>query len=243
VILVDGATATRASDVELAGLLAPHLTVYSYDRRGRGDSTDTKPFSVEKEIEDIEALIDEAGGPACVYGISSGGALALEAASKLGNKVKKLALYEIPYDSSEAGIKAWKDYTTNLAEALAADDRGTAAALFMKFVGVPDDMIEGMRKSPFWASMEAVAPTLVYDAAALGEERLVPAERAGKITAKTLVMDGGASAEAMPFMSASAEQVAKTIPGAQRQTVEGQSHDVDPKVLAPVLAEFFSSEN
>ena len=109
VVLVEGATATRSSFEELANLLAPNFTVYYYDRRGRGDSSDTLPYSVEKEIEDVDALIDQAGGSAYVYGISSGGALALEAASKLGNKVKKLAIYEVPYDESETGQAKWKE--------------------------------------------------------------------------------------------------------------------------------------
>src|SRR5258708_5007222 len=112
VILIEGATGVRSAGYsnKLADLLAPNFTVYSYDRRGRGESTDTKPYSVQREIEDIEALIDVAGGSAYLYGISSGGALALEATIALKGKVKKLAVYEVPYDSSENGVKAWKEY-------------------------------------------------------------------------------------------------------------------------------------
>lgn len=241
VVLVDGAMSSRASQYsgQLAELLSPEFTVYYYDRRGRGDSGDTKPFSVEKEIQDITALIDAAGGRASLFGLSSGGALALEAAITLGDKVRQLAIYEVPYDESEAGVKAWHEYRTKLAELVAADDRGGAVALFMKFVGVPDDMLAGMRQSPFWQGMEALAPTLVYDAAALGDDRTVPAERAKAIAVPTLLMDGGASLEIMPFMRASANALATAIPNAERKTLEGQRHDVDIKVLAPVLAEFF----
>ncbi len=239
VILVEGATMSREAWAELAELLAPDFTVYSYDRRGRGGSTDTKPFSVRKEIEDIEALIDSAGGSGCLYGISSGGALALEAAAQLNGKVKKLAIYEVPYDSSEPAIQAWRAYRAKLSELVAADRRGDAAALFMKFVGAPDEMIEGMRHSPMWPSMEMVAPTLIYDAAALGEDRTVPTERASRITAQTLVMDGGGSYESMPFMHTTAEALTKAIPNAQHRVIEGQSHDIDAKVFAPVLTAFF----
>ncbi|HKV85867.1 MAG TPA: alpha/beta fold hydrolase, partial [Ktedonobacterales bacterium] len=172
-ILVDGATGFRSQGYsnELADLLARDFTVYSYDRRGRGESSDTQPFAVEREIEDIEALIDAAGGEAFVYGISSGGALALEAAIALQGKVKKLALYEIPYDSTEQGIAAWHGYRTTLTQLLADGQRGDAIALFMSFVGVPEDMLAGMRQSPMWAPLESVAPTLAYDAAALGADR------------------------------------------------------------------------
>lgn len=239
VIMVEGATATRSASETLANLLSSQFSVYYYDRRGRGDSTDTQPYSVEKEIEDIEALIDVAGGWAYVYGISSGGALALEATMALKDKVKKLAVYEIPYDASEAGIKAWHEYRTKLAEYVAANRRGEAMALFMKFVGVPDDMLEGMRQAPFWQGLEAVAPTLVYDARCLGEDRIVPVERVRNITAQTLILDGEESLKSMPFMRVSAEALAKAIPNSKRQTLEGQSHDVDMKVLAPVLEEFF----
>jgi pimeloyl-ACP methyl ester carboxylesterase len=239
-ILVDGATGFRSQGYsnELADLVASDFTVYSYDRRGRGESGNTLPFAVEREIEDIGALVDAAGGAAYVYGISSGGALALEAAIGLQSKVKKLALYEIPYDSTEQGIAAWHTYRAKLGELLAAGQRGDAIALFMSFVGVPEDMLAGMRQSPMWAPLESVAPTLAYDAAALGADRVPPTERAATVTAQTLVMDGGASLEYMPFMRASAEALAKAIPNAQHQVVEGQTHNVDAKVLAPIMAAF-----
>ena len=239
VVLVEGATATRSSFEELANLLAPNFTVYYYDRRGRGDSSDTLPYSVEKEIEDIEALIDEAGGTAYLYGISSGGALALEAASRLANKVKKLAIYEVPYDESETGQAKWKEYKTTLNESLEAGKNGDAVTAFMKLVDVPDEMLAGMKQSPFWPELEKVAPTLAYDAACLGEDRKIPAEMAKHLTVPTLVMDGGGSVQTYPNMRASAEKLAKLIPNVEHQTLERQTHDVDSKVLAPVLEKFF----
>lgn len=242
VILVEGATSTHLYSVDLANLLSPHFTVYYYDRRGRGESTDTQPYLVEKEIGDIEALIDVAGGSAYVYGISSGACLALQAASKLGNKISKLALYEAPYDDSEEAIKGWHEYTTNLKDAISKGDRGTAVTLFMQLVGVPDEMITGMKNSPSWLSLEQVAPTLIYDAACMGEDRTVPVEKAKNISAQTLVLDGGANLQVMPFMHVSAEKLATTIPNAKQKTLEGQTHNVDPKVMAPVLVEFFNTQ-
>jgi len=238
VVFVEGATATRSSFVELANLLASNFTVYYHDRRGRGDSSDTLPYAVEKEIEDIEVLIDEAGGTAYLYGISSGGALALEAASKLGNKVKKLAIYEVPYDESETGQAKWKEYKTILNESLKAGKNGDAITAFMKLVDVPDEMLAGMKQSPFWPELEKVAPTLAYDAACLGD-RNIPAKTAKRTTVPTLVMDGGGSLQTYPNMHASAEKLAKLIPNVEWQTLEGQTHNVDSKVLAPVLERFF----
>src|SRR6185437_6873474 len=164
IILVDGALCSRAGGPMrgLAALLSPHFTVYAYDRRGRNESGDTKPYAVEREVEDIAALLAEAGESACVYGISSGAALALEAASTLGAKVRKLAMYEAPYNSDAAVRQRARDYTDNLTEALAAGRRGDAVELFMTMVGTPADQVAGMRQSPFWPALEAVAPTLAY---------------------------------------------------------------------------------
>jgi pimeloyl-ACP methyl ester carboxylesterase len=241
VILVDGAMGFRwfGAPSELAELLAREFTVYCYDRRGRGESGDTQPFAVEREIEDIEALLDDAGGTGYLYGISSGGALALEAAIALRGKVQKLAIYEVPYDSSEDAVRAWHEYRRTLDDLVAADRNGDAVALFMRFVGVPDDMLTGMKASPMWPTFEGIAHTLPYDAAELGADRTVPAERAATVTAQTLIMDGSASYDMMPFMRASALALTEAIPHAQHRILDGQSHEVDPKVIAPVLLEFF----
>jgi pimeloyl-ACP methyl ester carboxylesterase len=240
VIIVNGALSDRSSNSELAQLLAAHLTVYSYDRRGRGDSTDTKPYSVKREIEDIEALIDSSGGSAYLYGKSSGAALALQAAAALGDKVTKLAIYEPPYNEAKGAAKEWKEFRAKLDELLAADRRAEAITLFMKFVGAPEEVVAKMKASPAWPGMLAMAPTLSFDNAVLGDDRSVPVGVAAKVKANTLVMDGGASLGPMPFMRPTADKLGKIIPGAQRHVVEGQAHDVSSKVLAPLLLKFFT---
>jgi pimeloyl-ACP methyl ester carboxylesterase len=240
-ILVGGALEQRAMDSETAQLaprLSQHFTVFHYDRRGRGESTDTQPYAVEREIEDIEALITEAGGSAFVFGISSGAALAMEAAIKLGDKVKKLAMYEAPYNSDEAARLAWKAYRKQLAEVLAQGRRGNALALFMLLVGMPADHLDRVRQHPMWPMWEAVAPTLAYDAAVMGEDASVPTEKAVGVAVPALIMDGSAS---FPFMHITATALANAIPNAEHRTLEGQTHEVAVEALAPVLVEFFNS--
>ncbi|HEY5002917.1 MAG TPA: alpha/beta hydrolase [Ktedonobacteraceae bacterium] len=239
VILVDGALGSRTLGfmVPLATALSPYFTVITYDRRGRGESTDTQPFALEREIEDIEALINKAGSEAFLYGISSGAALALEATVKLGYKVKKLALYEAPYDSDAARQQAFRIYRKQLVEVLAEGRRGDALGLFMMFVGMPPEHLEGARQHPMWPMWEVVAHTLPYDAAALGEDGSVPIEKAARVPVPTLVMDGSAS---FPFMNTTAVSLAKAIPNGEHCTLEGQTHEVEAKVLAPALVEFFN---
>jgi pimeloyl-ACP methyl ester carboxylesterase len=242
VLLVDGAMCYRSFGPmpHLAELLAPHFTVYTYDRRGRGESSNSKPFAVEREVEDIHALIKKAGDSAFVYGISSGACLALEGAIQLGSEIKKLALYEAPYNSEPGARQPWKDYRQNLSDLLAAGRPGDAAALFMQFVGTPADQVNGMRQSPMWPMFEAVAPTLAYDAAAMGEDRIPPVKRAARVNVPVLVMDGGANLVSMPFMHASAAALAQAMPHAQQRTLEGQTHDVSAEAIAPALVEFFT---
>jgi pimeloyl-ACP methyl ester carboxylesterase len=242
VILVDGALQYRAFDqgmAQLADLLSPHFTVIHYDRRGRGDSTDTQPYALEREIEDIEAIIDEVGGSASLYGISSGAALAMHAAVKLGDKVKKLAMYEAPYNDDEAAQPVWRDYTKKLADLLAADRKGDAVGHFMMLVGASPEDVEGIRQTPMWPLWESIAPTLAYDhIAALGEDGKVPVKDAARVSIPTLVMDGGAS---FPFMHTTAIALANAMPNAQHRTLEGQTHEVESGALAPVLIEFFKA--
>jgi pimeloyl-ACP methyl ester carboxylesterase len=240
-ILVDGALTVHSSGsgTELAKLLAPHFTVYGFDRRGRGGSGDTLPYAVDREIDDIEALIDHAGGPAFLYGHSSGGPLAMRAAIRLGGKASKIALYEPPYNNDPAAQEPWSQYLRQLREALAEGRRGDAVALFMRFVGTPAERIEGMRRAPFWPGMEAVAPTLAYDhAAILGEPWSVPAGLAARVPVPALVMSGDAG---LPFMPGAARALSEAIPQGQLRMLAGQTHEVDPGALAPVLAEFFTT--
>jgi pimeloyl-ACP methyl ester carboxylesterase len=237
-IIVDGALSTRGGKAELRGLLAPQLTVFGYDRRGRGDSGDTLPYAVDREIEDIQALIELAGGSAALYGHSSGAALALDAALRLGDTVSKIVMYEAPYNDDPAARLAWRRYIQELTELLAAGRHGDAVALFMAYIGTPAEQIDGMREQDFWPTMAALGPTLAYDhTAILGEEDAVPAERAARLPVPALVMYGTAS---FPFMADTARTLQQAIPHAELRPLEGQDHNVSPAALAPVLLEFLT---
>jgi pimeloyl-ACP methyl ester carboxylesterase len=193
-----------------------------------------------REIEDIEALIDHAGGSASLYGVSSGAALAMEAAIRLGPKVEKLAMYEPPYNDEDSSRQRWREYTKQLKELLASDRKGDAVALFMMLVGAPADQVQGMRQHPLWPMWEAVAPTLAYDHIAdLGEDASVPVEQAARVTVPTLVMSGS---ESFPFMHTTAAALANAIPHGQHRVLVGQTHEVASEALAPVLIEFFSKQ-
>ena len=238
IILVGGAFQQRASDLrtaQLASLLSPHFSVFHYDRRGRGNSSDTQPYAVAREIEDLEALINEAGGSAFVFGMSSGAVLALEAAAQ-GLSIKKLGLYEPPFNTDDNGRAAAKNYTKQLTTLLAENRRGDAAAFAMTSWGTPAEVVAGMRQTPMWSTIESVAPTLAYDDAIMGDGS-VPTKRMAFVTAPTLVIDGGASPA---FMHNAAQAIADALPNAQRRTLKDQTHAVAPEVLAPVLEEFFA---
>lgn len=246
VILVGSALADRSDTRKLAALLAAQFTVINYDRRGRGDSGDTQPYAVEREIEDLDALIRAAGRAASVFGSSSGAVLALRAAAA-GLPVERLALFEPPFrlDLDDGALSA--DYEARLADLLAAGRRGDAVSLFMsRAVGVPRAGLLFMRLWPgLWAKLTAMAPTLLYDHAVMGGtlagRPLDPAEWAG-VSAPTLVMDGGKSAAA--FRNAAAA-LADVLPNARRVTLEGQGHgavEMAPGRVAPLVREFFVSE-
>jgi pimeloyl-ACP methyl ester carboxylesterase len=240
-ILVDGALSVHSAGgkLELAKLLAPHFTVYGYDRRGRGGSSDTLPYAVDREIEDIQALIDDAGGSAFLYGHSSGGTLALQAAVRLGDGVSRIAIYEAPHNDAPEAQRSWSEYLRDLEQLLASGRRGDAVALFMRLVGTPADQVEEMRRASYWPSMEAIAPTLAYDhAAIIGERWSAPTELAAQVSVPALVMAGDAS---LPFMSRTARALSTAMPHGQLRMLAGQNHNVDPGVLAPVLLEFFAS--
>jgi pimeloyl-ACP methyl ester carboxylesterase len=237
VILVLGALNSRKSGAKLAKLLASRFTAISYDRRGRGDSTDTAPYSPQREVEDIAALIDAVGGPVYLYGHSSGAAIALQAAFKLHKQVTKLAIYEAPYALDGDARKAAKEYHRLLKKLLTSGRNGDAVALFIRAVGVSDKQIQAMRHMPVWRGLEAMATTLAYDSGVLGEGHSLPAALLARITTPTLVMHGGAGA---PSMRDAAQAITKAIPNAQLRTLAGQTHGVRPKVLAPVLEEFFA---
>ena len=243
VILVGGAIDDGTENAPLLPELAAQFTVYNYARRGRGDSGDTPPYAVEREIEDLEALIAEAGGSAHVFGASSGGGLALEAAAA-GLAINRLAVYEVPYNMDDDGPHWNRGDVSRVEELLAGGRRGDVIEHFMRTVGSPEEDIAGAKASPFWPALEALAHTLSYDASLMGDGP-PPSARLARITQPTLVATGGGSldshASGLPpdFMHRAADAIAASVPKAKREVVEGGGHMVDAKVVAPVLQRFF----
>jgi len=241
-ILVGGGLSDRSAWAPLATLLAPHFRVFAYDRRGRGDSGDAAPYAVEREVEDIQALIAEAGGSAFVFGHSSGAVLALDAAAR-GLDVPKLALYEPPFMIDKSRPPLPKDYREHLGELLTSGRRGEAVVYFMTIaVGVPPEVVAQMRQSPTWARLENAAHTLVYDQTIMDNSTTgtsLPAARWTTATMPVLVVDGGAS----PAWRRNAVQaLVDLLPSAKRFSLEGQTHRIDSAILAPVLVEFFDGK-
>jgi pimeloyl-ACP methyl ester carboxylesterase len=239
VILVDAALCYRemGQSQQLAKLLASHFTVITYDRRGRGESGDTAPYAVEREVEDIAALVSEVGDSAYVWGMSSGAVLALEAASRLG-RIEKLALYEAPFivDDSRSTTE---DQWARIREAVAADRRSDAVTFFLKSVGLPAFIIALMRLTPTWSKLKAIAHTLPYDGAIVKDYQRgqpLPAKRWASLRAPTLVMDGSKSPQ---WMRNGTRALSRVLPNAQYRTLDGQTHMLKPKAHAPTLIEFF----
>jgi pimeloyl-ACP methyl ester carboxylesterase len=240
-ILVDGALCSRAFGPapKLAPVLAQHFTVYAYDRRGRGGSGDTPPYAVAREIEDLAAVTGVAGGSAHVLGISSGAALALAAAGQVPG-ITKLALYEAPFIVDASHAPAPPGYEAQLREMIAAGRRGEAVKSFMRFVGTPGVVIAVMPFLPMWGKLTAVAPTLPNDIAIVAGHQtgspLRPEDFAA-VTMPTLVMDGGKSPA---WMRNGMRSLAGLLPDARYLTLDGQTHIVKPRVLAPAVVEFLA---
>jgi pimeloyl-ACP methyl ester carboxylesterase len=234
VVLVCGGSVDRMAEAPLAQLLAANFRVLNYDRRGRGDSGDTQPYAIEREVEDLGAVIEEAGGEANVWGSSSGAVLALIAAED-DLPVSKLALWEPPY-IPEGVPRPPEDQVKQYERMVAEDRRGDAVEYFMsKVVGMPPEFVAGARSQPWWARTEAIAHTLAYDARIMADYR-IPVDRAAPVKVPTLVIAGGAD---MPWMRDTAAALADALPNGELRILEGQGHDVDPTVLAPALVEFF----
>lgn len=240
VILIGGALSDRSAGAPgLAALLEPRFTVLAYDRRGRGGSGDTVPHAVAREVEDLEAVITEAGGSAFVYGVSSGAALALEAAAS-GLGITRLALFEPPFRVADNVPRPPGDLTKTVAELASSGRRGDAVEAFLsKAVGLPPEIIARMRNSPMWAGLEAMAHTLVYDFTIMGDGSF-PTERAASVTAPTLVIGSEASPA---WLRQAVETVANTLPNARSRFLAGQFHGVPPEALARVLEEFFLGDS
>ena len=237
-ILVDGALCSRAfgPSAKLAAQLTGDFTVYVYDRRGRGQSGDAPSYSPAREVEDIAALIDEAGGSASLLGLSSGGALALEAAAS-GLRVDKVIAYEPPY-VDDAGQGGGAAYEGRLKQLVASGNRGGAVTYFMKdMVGAPAPIVFMIRVMPWvWSKLKAVAHTLPYDAAIMTAFR-IPRARFALVRTPALVMNGSKTDQRLKD---AARAIAAAVPGAQHRELAGQTHNVKPGVLAPAVAEFLT---
>ncbi len=231
VVCVGGALNDRKSTASVAALLADRFTVYSYDRRGRGDSGDTQPYSVEREIEDLAAVVEEAGGSAMAYGMSSGAILVLRAAAA-GVPLTRIALYEPPFKSGIPGAPAAPpDYSARVAADVEAGRPGDALELFMvAVVGMPAGIVAGMRRLPMWSALEALAPSLRYDGAVAGDGSIPPV--AG-VAVPVTVLAGTASPD---WMRAAAHAVAAAVPYGISRELPKQTHNVDPGALAKELA-------
>lgn len=228
IILVVGAFNDRATGAPLAQALAQQFSVFTYDRRGRGASSDTAPYAIEREIEDLEALISQAGGSACVFGYSSGATLALRAAAH-GLAIARLALYDPPPTGARAGQLA-----PQLTELIAAGRRGDAVELFQtEAVGIPAAVVAQMRNAPFRPALEKMAHTLIYESTIL---QALPAGLLESVRAPTLVIDGEKSPE---VLRQTAQSLAEALPAGRYHTLEGQNHDLAPAAVAPVLEGFF----
>lgn len=238
IIMVVGAFNLRSTGAPLAQLLSPYFTVFMYDRRGRGESGDTQPYTVEREIEDIEALVNEAGGSALIFGYSSGAVLSLKAAAHHVN-IMKLALYEPPFIVDNSRPRPPLDLQARLAEMVSTGRRGEAVELFQTAgVGMPADIVVQLRTAPFRPSLEAMAHTLVYEMSILGDQSF-PRDIADSITVPTLVIGGTASPS---WMQHGVQVTAQSLPNTHYSMLEGQTHDIGPAapVLAPVLCEFYN---
>jgi pimeloyl-ACP methyl ester carboxylesterase len=239
-IVVGGALTDRASTRPLAERLGDDFAVINYDRRGRGDSGEATPYAVEREVEDLRALLVETGGTASVYGHSSGAALVLHAAAA-ALPIAGLVLHEPPFGpGSEEERRVAQAYARELAALLGENRRGDAVELFMTMVGTPTEMVAQMRAGPWWPTAEEIAPTLAHDSEVMGDRSrggAIPVDLLDRITttAPALVLCGGASPA---WMIETGRRVTEALPNGQLRVLEGQGHGVLPDLLAPVLAEF-----
>jgi pimeloyl-ACP methyl ester carboxylesterase len=233
VILIGGGLDDGSENAPLARELAENFTVYNFARRGRGDSGDTQPYAVQREIDDIVAIAAQAGGSANLFGISSGGMFVLEAAAA-GLSVGRLAVYEVPYDTAPDAVERAREYREQLGATLTEGRRAEAVALFLRLAGSSEDDIADAMNSPYWPGLKDLANTLAYDAALYGPP---PNDRLARITQPALVATGGSN----DYFEQAADAVAAIIAHAKRQVIAGQGHVVDPKVMAAALTRFFST--
>jgi pimeloyl-ACP methyl ester carboxylesterase len=238
-IYITGASCFRSMIpvVQDAQAFAKEFTVYNYDRRGRGDSTDTQPYAIEREVEDIEALIDAAGGRASLYGHSSGAVLALEAALRLGDKIDRVVLYDPSYVHDEAEKSEYNALSQRVHNLLQAGKNAQAMTTFLYGIGMPRTFVFIMRFMPGWKTMTALAPTLAYDIALTRD--LPPVDRARQITLPVQVIVGEKSPAGIHDV---AGQLTTAIPGATFIQLKGQDHMVSAKALLPLLVSFLKPQ-
>jgi pimeloyl-ACP methyl ester carboxylesterase len=234
-IYITGASCFRSFKpiVQDAKVFATEFTVYSYDRRGRGDSGNTLPYSMEREIEDIEAMIDAAGGTAYLYGHSSGAVLALEAALRLGSKVQKVVMYDAPYVHDEEEKAEYKQLSQTIHKLLDNGKNAQAMSTFLKGIGMPKVFVWLLPLFPGWRTMKALAPTLAYDIALTQD--MPPVERATRVSVPTQIIVGGKSPARVQDVG---RQLSKAIPNAKFVQLAGQDHMVSAKALLPLLSGF-----
>ena len=233
VILIGGGLDDGSENAPLARELAEEFTVYNFARRGRGDSGDSSPYAVQREIDDIAAIIAEAGGSAYLFGASSGGMFALEAAAA-GLPVGRIAVYEVPYDTADDALQRAREYRAHLSVALVEGRRADAVGLFMRLAGSSEKDVADAMNAPYGPGLRDLAYSLAYDAALYGPP---PTNRLARITQPTLVATGGSN----DYFEQAADAVAACLADAERQVIDGQRHVVDPKIMAAVLARFFRS--
>lgn len=233
IVLVCGGSVDRGANAGLAAALSSDFTVWNFDRRGRGDSGDTPPYAVGREIEDIAAVIEAAGGHAHLYGSSSGAGLALEAAAA-GVAVDKLVLWEPPYSVDPTG-RPPADSVEQLDRMIAEGRRDDAATFFMvDMVRLPAEFAAFARTQPWWAGQLALAHTLAYDARVMGDYS-VPTATAARVAVPTLILTGGSS---FALFRPTADALVAALPDGRTATLEGQEHNVDPAVLGPAMRAF-----
>ena len=239
-ILVNGALSTRSAAADVAEMLARDFSVYFYDRRGRGDSGDSGPYAVEREIEDLAAILKEAGGEAGLYGHSSGAVLALNAAERVSG-ISRLAVYEPPFIVTTERPGLAPDYPEQLAELISEGRNGEAVEHFMTLaVGMPQAAVAHIRKSPAWGMLEKIAHTLLYDQAIMEgmmSGKPLPDGKWGGISIPTLVMTGGASPD---WFARGADDLCGHLLRVERKILPEQDHGARPEVLVPVLRGFFA---
>jgi pimeloyl-ACP methyl ester carboxylesterase len=241
-VLIGGGLDDGAENLPLGEHLAHGFGVVNYRRRGRGDSGDGQPYALGRELDDLAAVIDAVGGRAHLFGASTGGALALEAAAA-GLPVDRIAVHEVPYQVDEAMVSAWQVYRLELDAALDAGDRDEALRLFMRLAGSSEQDIAGAQAAPVWPALRSLAPTLRYDAACLGDgpppTNLLAMVRQPVLLTTGIAVDPHMAGLPVDFFGAAADAAAAALPDARRDTLEVKGHVADPAVLGPILSTFF----